>query len=464
MKKYIYSIIGLFLVAAFFPMKVFAAGGVSVSPSSISMNVGESKTFTVTATNAAGRVDVSSNSGNVSVSPSTSWVENGSVTFTVTGNSQGSGVVTVTVVDVATFDGEDLSGQTRAVNVTVNKPAAPDPTPTPDPTPKPDPKPPVSPKTSGDEKSGNNDLKSITAEGYTFEKVDDTHYKLTVRHSVESIDIKATPDHAKATVTGAGKIALKEGENTVELVVTAENGNKKTYTIVITRKDNQYTLKDLDDALNDGDDVSVSIVEKDVVTKDMLTKIKNKRKLVRFTRYNEEKKSLFSWLVDGKKLKPTADLQSDVSFKFTNEEEFDSLADYRKGLYVQLNQKTAIPGVTLEVPAEDLFKGNDTAHLYGYDSSKKEIKLVDEEVKIKNGKVEIELGDLSQYFVTKATIGSKSKGGLFTKILLALILAGLVVLCIILTKNNKKEPEVVAVQEDVPVITSTDEPVETLSY
>ena len=34
-------------------------------------------------------------------------------------------------------------------------------------------------------------------------------------------------------MSGTGKITLKEGKNTVEVVVTAENGSKRTYTITV---------------------------------------------------------------------------------------------------------------------------------------------------------------------------------------------------------------------------------------
>lgn len=49
----------------------------------------------------------------------------------------------------------------------------------------------------------------------------------------KNFTVKATPNDSKATVSGTGKITLKEGKNTVEVVVTAENGSKRTYTITV---------------------------------------------------------------------------------------------------------------------------------------------------------------------------------------------------------------------------------------
>lgn len=49
----------------------------------------------------------------------------------------------------------------------------------------------------------------------------------------KSFTVKATPADSKATVSGTGNITLKEGANTVNVVVTAENGSKRTYTITV---------------------------------------------------------------------------------------------------------------------------------------------------------------------------------------------------------------------------------------
>lgn len=48
-----------------------------------------------------------------------------------------------------------------------------------------------------------------------------------------SFTVKATPVNSKATVSGVGKVTLKEGQNTINIVVTAENGEKRTYSITV---------------------------------------------------------------------------------------------------------------------------------------------------------------------------------------------------------------------------------------
>lgn len=68
-------------------------------------------------------------------------------------------------------------------------------------------------------------------------------------NNVSSITIAATNNHNAATVSGAGVKSLSVGLNTFEVVVTAEDGTQKTYTVAVNRagKDasNDATLSNL---------------------------------------------------------------------------------------------------------------------------------------------------------------------------------------------------------------------------
>lgn len=73
-----------------------------------------------------------------------------------------------------------------------------------------------------------NDFKGFKRDTYSY-----TH---EVPNDVSTVNVYAYPVDKKASVTGDGNITLKEGENTVEVTVTAEDGTQKTYTLNITRK------------------------------------------------------------------------------------------------------------------------------------------------------------------------------------------------------------------------------------
>lgn len=89
---------------------------------------------------------------------------------------------------------------------------------------------------SGDSdfRSGNNALSALTVSAGTLTPAFDpavTEYTLSLPQGTEKLTLTATPSDSNATVQGDGELTLREGENTLPLVVTAENGDTKTYTV-----------------------------------------------------------------------------------------------------------------------------------------------------------------------------------------------------------------------------------------
>lgn len=83
-------------------------------------------------------------------------------------------------------------------------------------------------------KSGNNALSALTVSAGTLTPAFDpavTEYTLSLPQGTENLTLTATPSDSNATVQGDGELTLQEGENTLPLVVTAENGDTKTYTV-----------------------------------------------------------------------------------------------------------------------------------------------------------------------------------------------------------------------------------------
>ncbi len=83
-------------------------------------------------------------------------------------------------------------------------------------------------------KSGNNALSALTVSAGTLAPAFDpavTEYTLSLPQGTEKLTLTATPSDSNATVQGDGELTLQEGENTLPLVVTAENGDTKTYTV-----------------------------------------------------------------------------------------------------------------------------------------------------------------------------------------------------------------------------------------
>lgn len=68
-----------------------------------------------------------------------------------------------------------------------------------------------------------------------FDK-DTLNYSLVVENDIKEISVVGIAEDSKATVKGNGTYQLNVLENTIFIEVTAENGDKKTYTLVVNRK------------------------------------------------------------------------------------------------------------------------------------------------------------------------------------------------------------------------------------
>ena len=115
--------------------------------------------------------------------------------------------------------------------------------------------------------SSNNYLSSLKVENHTltpeFNK-DTLEYSLNLPSDTESINIIADKEDKKANIIGTGEVKVSEGINTLEIIVTAENGNKKTYVIKAT--------------VEEKDPIKVSLNKQTytvVRNKDLLTKPEN---------------------------------------------------------------------------------------------------------------------------------------------------------------------------------------------
>lgn len=89
-------------------------------------------------------------------------------------------------------------------------------------------------------KSNVNTLSSLSVSGYTLTpsfNPNTTSYAVNTDNS--SITINATKSDSRASVSGMGTKNINYGKNTFNIVVKAEDGNSKTYTIVVNRNDNR---------------------------------------------------------------------------------------------------------------------------------------------------------------------------------------------------------------------------------
>lgn len=87
--------------------------------------------------------------------------------------------------------------------------------------------------------SDNNKLSGITVEGFLLSPVfneDTTQYVIWLPYETANVKITATASDSKATVEVVGGDVLAAGQdNPVKVICTAENGDKKEYTVIVKR-------------------------------------------------------------------------------------------------------------------------------------------------------------------------------------------------------------------------------------
>ena len=261
MKK-LYIFFTILIIIMLTPQIVFGAGSASISaPSSVesSSNV----TIKVTLSNVAAwnikiKTSGATDGATKSYADATEDAENTTKTFSVTCNSKGTGTITVTVTgDITSADGanKDISltktitvKEKQVNNSTNNSTSQPTNPPASGTESKPN-KPSTGGQTSNTQTAGGQTQKGQTvnenvekeAEARLAElsvldyeispafNKDIQEYFVEVPLTQENVTIDAKTLGSKAQIKGTGNYEVKEGNNVFEIVVTAENGETKTY-------------------------------------------------------------------------------------------------------------------------------------------------------------------------------------------------------------------------------------------
>ena len=442
MKKLLLLIFSLILIV---PCSVYAAGGLTVSNTSVTIVKGNSATITVTASNAAGRVDISSSGSAISAVSKSEWLENSSTSITFTGLAAGTAYIYVNPSDMATFDMEEVTSR-YVITVRVTNPSTPTPNPTPTPTPQ-------QPSTPADTRSKNANLKSLTVDGKEISNVNNT-YTVDVANYVTSVDIKATAEDSKAQVSGTGKKDLVAGQNTFSIVVTAENGTAVTYSVIVNKKEhNTYT--DFDNVVNSGSDAEIVITDSDKLSKDDIDKIVNSKNKITLTKLDENNKQLYSWIIDGSSIKNSGEFNPNLPLEIKDLDKLEAAFNYAEGIYLDLSDCINVPdGISLKYYVGDKYADNEKVKLYAYGKDGKITQLKSDLV-VKDGYVEFEVKDNGTHFVSMTTVNNavvvKEEKGFNIWMIIAIVLGiiALVLGGLLIVSKKNKEPKTISVKSEV---------------
>lgn len=212
MKKVLkYSVYSLIIVI----MTVYKvdAGSINLSVSSRNVTVGGKVSVTINPSDVVGKFQVISTNNNV-LSGGTAgvWLES-SETYTFTARNAGTATINVVPIDAADSNGTYSSVSSVTITVSPRRVVV---------------------------LSTNNNLSSLGIDGVSLNpefNSDTLEYSVELEAGTEKINVTANVADGNASVSGTGEREVTEGDNNIEVVVTAENGATKTYVIKATVKE-----------------------------------------------------------------------------------------------------------------------------------------------------------------------------------------------------------------------------------
>ncbi|MCX4366158.1 MAG: cadherin-like beta sandwich domain-containing protein [Bacilli bacterium] len=91
-------------------------------------------------------------------------------------------------------------------------------------------------------KSDNSYLSSLTIDNIKFDfNKEIFEYKIDVLNDVREINIKGVSEDEQASIEGLGMHLLNEGTNIIEIIVEAQDGSQKIYSLYINKKEEETT-------------------------------------------------------------------------------------------------------------------------------------------------------------------------------------------------------------------------------
>ena len=215
MKKNVKSkclIVILMVITLAFGLQNNVYASISMSSSSVNVEAGKSTTVNMIANNTTGDVNITSSNPEVATATGANSISDNSIPITITGKSAGSATITISGMAKDTDTGSNKAKYSRTINVKVTGNA------------------------TTDTKSADLSNLGIKPNDFSGFSPNKTSYDVTVPENVQTIEVYATAKNSSAKISGTGTQELAIGENKIEVLVSANDGTTKTYTINIKRE------------------------------------------------------------------------------------------------------------------------------------------------------------------------------------------------------------------------------------
>lgn len=238
---------------------------------------------------------------------------------------------------------------------------------------------------------------SINSENITL--TDNVYaYSLTVYYDEAIISATASNN---GSVTLPNDLSLDFGENELEIIVEAEDGTVKTYTITITREEVSNNSSDIINALDSMSYVTVKVESTDynkVISTTILAKLISSSEYLKYNVYNEFDEISYYVLLNAENISSSSQINYEIDFESDNEDIIDSLNYSINKFYISFESSDLLDGsLDFGVNVSEMFENSETLSLYSY--SDEEITLVDNSVSVTSGMALINVTSLGEYLL-----------------------------------------------------------------
>ena len=289
-------------------------------------------------------------------------------------------------------------------------------------------------------KSENNYLKSIVIDKYDLMFNKNTlEYKIKVDEKVDKVNINYETEDKNAAVSMDKDGSLVLGKNTITITVTAENGSTRKYVLNITRGNYvNNNEKEIIEALKESGNEPVKVrvnseEELKLIPHSVLEALRSSNKELIYVVSNNEKEEYYVTI--NKDNNNYYNYQ--LSFTSKNDSKIKKLTNNNKYLLLVLDGNKNIDiNATYKVNIKDKdINDYKELDLYYYDELSNQLVLVEKNIKVEDGYINVNLDNKHDYVLMKANANlTKVPLILYVDIILVLII---LVLLVRFIKNRK---------------------------
>ena len=187
-----------------------------------------------------------------------------------------------------------------------------------------------------------------------------------------------------------GNKDLKVGDNTINVIVTSEDGTKKIYKINVKRKDEvvETTIDKINEVI-DGttkDTVKIKIIDNLKISKDIIDKINSSKKNIIINKYDNDK-IVYSWNFKSGNMNFKKEFDSNISFSDKDLESLRKKNNYSEMYKVIFGYNGDISDSIIKLNVSGKFNNNDKVNIYKYDKESNSFILIKNDIVVKDNMI-----------------------------------------------------------------------------